>query len=141
MSEFETGRGSKTMLIAVVVIVIVGVGGFAGFMYLNGLTPTTTTTTPTTTTTTPTGGKTLTVLTRHDISIQAVYEPAFLASDLAIAAGITDVSWKAPLGEYWDELIDAGQVDVCWGGGPTLFDQLMRDNRLASLNNTYMQEV
>ncbi len=146
MSEFETARGSRTTLMAVVVIVIIGVGGVAGFMYLNGLAPTTTptttgTTTSTTTTTTTPSGSSITVLTRHDISIQAVYEPAFLASDLAIDAGITDITWKAPLGEYWDELIDAGQVDVCWGGGPTLFDQLMRDGRLASMNSSYMQNV
>ncbi len=131
MSEFETTRNTRTIMIAVVVIVIIGSGGLVGLMYLGGLTPTTTSPT----------GETLTILTRHDISIQSVFEPAFLASDYAIDNGIVDIAWKAPLQEYWDNLIDAGEVDVCWGGGPTLFDQLMRDGRLYPLTSSLMQNA
>lgn len=133
MSEFETTRNTKTIMIAVVVIVVVAVGGVVGITLLGGGGTTTTTTEPT--------GETLTVLTRHDVAIHSVYEPAFLASDLAQELGITDILWKTPSGEFWDDLLDLGEVDVCWGGGPTLFDQLMRDGYLMSLNNTYMLEV
>ncbi|MHA1906460.1 MAG: ABC transporter substrate-binding protein [Candidatus Thorarchaeota archaeon] len=134
MSEFESARDTKTIMIAVVVIVVIGVGGIAGFMLLGGGGGNTTTTTDPT-------GLTLTVLTRHDVAIHNVFEPAFLASDLAQNAGITDILWKTPSGEFWDDLIDLGQIDVCWGGGPTLFDQLMRDSRLLALDSTYILEV
>ncbi|MHA2425651.1 MAG: ABC transporter substrate-binding protein, partial [Candidatus Thorarchaeota archaeon] len=135
MSEFESTRNTKTIMIAVVVIVVIGASGVVGFMLMGGGGGTTTTTT-----TEPTG-ETLTVLTRHDVAIHNVFEPAFLASDLAIDAGITDILWKTPSGEFWDDLIDLAQIDVCWGGGPTLFDQLMRDGRLLTLDGTYMDGI
>ena len=135
MSEFESTRNTKTIMIAIVVIAVVAVGGYVGISLLGGGGTTTTTTT-----TGPTG-ITLTVLTRHDVAIHNVFEPAFLASDLAKDAGITEILWKTPSGEFWDDLLELGQVDVCWGGGPTLFDQLMRDDYLYALNGTYMQEV
>jgi hypothetical protein len=83
MSEFETARNMKTIVCAVVVIAIVGVSAIA-YVMLGGFNPTTTTTTDTTTTdttttTTPLEGV-LTILTRHDIMIHNVFEPAFLAS-------------------------------------------------------------
>jgi len=143
MSEFETGRNMKTIVCAVVVIAIVGVSAIA-FVMLGGLAPTTTTTTTTTTdtttTTTPVEGV-LTILTRHDVMIHNVFEPAFLASDFAIANGIYDIVWKTPTEPYWDDLIELGQVDVCWGGGPTLFDQLMIEDYLEVLDSPLMVEV
>ncbi len=143
MSEFESARSTGRIAAAIVVIVIVGVAGVIGFMSLTGTGPFGPGTTPTGTTTTNTtaAGITLTILTRHDVSIHSVFEPAFLATDFAKQHGITDILWKTPSAEFWDDLIDAGQVDVCWGGGPTLFDQLMRDDRLAPLNSTHMQQV
>ena len=140
MSEFETARNTKTIMIAVVVIVVVIGGGIAGFMLLTGG-GTTTTTTGTTTTTTTVPSTVLTILTRHDTSIHSVYEPAFLATDYAIAQGITDIQWRTAGAEFWDDFIDAGTVDVCWGGGPTLFDQLAEQDRLQSLNTTLMLEA
>ncbi|MHA1772124.1 MAG: ABC transporter substrate-binding protein [Candidatus Thorarchaeota archaeon] len=132
MSEFESTRNTKTILIAVVVIVVIVGSGIAGFLLLN---PGTTTTTGTTTTE---EGNTLTILTRHDVAIHGVFENAFLASDYAKNLSITDIKWKTPSGEFWDDLINANQVDVCWGGGPTLFDQLMRDDLLLPLTSTRM---
>ena len=131
MSEFESGRNMQTIAIAVVVIAIIGIGGFVGLSMLGGNTDTTDVPT----------GVTLTVLTRHDVAIHNVFEPAFLASDLAIANNITGITWKTPQGEYWADLIELGQIDVCWGGGPTLFDQLIRDDYLFPLESTYMQTV
>ena len=139
MSEFETTRNMKTIVCAIVVIAIVG-GGAIAFVMLGGLGPTTTTTTDTTTTTTPAGGV-LTILTRHDVMIHNVFEPAFLASDFAIDNEIGDILWKTPTEDYWDDLIELGQVDVCWGGGPTLFDQLMLEDYLEVLDSPLMVEV
>lgn len=145
MSEFESSRNMRTIIIAVVVIVIIGVaGGIVGLNMLGGGGTTTTTTntgTTTTTTTTTSSEHVLTIITRHDTSIHNVFEPAFLASDLAKNLGITDIVWKTPSEAFWDDVLGAGGIDVCWGGGPTLFDQIMRDGYLQSLNDTYMQQV
>ena len=140
MSEFETTRNMRTIVCAVVVIAIVGVGAIA-FVMLGGFPPTTTTTTDTTTTTTTPVEGALTILTRHDVMIHNVFEPEFLASDFAIANGINDIIWKTPTEDYWDDLIILGQADVCWGGGPTLFDQLMIEDYLEVLDSSLMVEV
>ena len=139
MSEFETTRGSRTVISAIIVITIVIIGTLGVFYFGGIFGPGGPTTTSTTTTTTGTEDKVLTVLTRHDISIHGVFEPAFLATDFAIANNIVDIKWKTPDGRFWGELIDQGTVDVAWGGGPTLFDQLMRDNRLEPLTSALMQ--
>ncbi len=130
MSEFETARSSKTIIIAVVVIAVIGVSGIAGYFLL---------TNPGSNTTTQ--GNTLTILTRHDVAIHGVFESAFLKTEAAQELGITDISWKTPSAEFWDDLIDSGQIDVCWGGGPTIFDQLMRDDRLLPLTSSKMAEA
>jgi ABC-type Fe3+ transport system substrate-binding protein len=146
MSEFEAAGTSRTLMAIVVIVIIVGASAVT-FIFIGGLpgpTDTTTTTTGTTTgtdttTTTPTGPQTLTILTRHDVAIHNVYEPRFLASDFAVQNQITDLVWRTPDFEFWDDLIDTNQADVCWGGGPTSFDQLMRDGRLAPLTSPLMQ--
>lgn len=142
MSEFEAAGTSRTIMAVVVIVIIVGASAVT-FMFLGGVGPTETTTTTgtttgTTTTTTPTGPQTLTILTRHDTAIHNVYEPRFLASSFAVTNQITDIVWKTPSFEFWDEVIDTGEADVAWGGGPTSFDQLMRDGRLAPLTSTLM---
>ena len=148
MSEFESAGNTRTMIIAVVVIVIIGVAGVSIMLLGSGPGPsgnTTTTTgtttgTETTTTTTNTGeGVTLTILTRHDISIQGVFQSAFLKSQAAKDANIVELKWRAPTEEFWDDLIKGGTIDVCWGGGPTLFDQLVRDNLLEPMTSAKMQ--
>lgn len=147
MSDFESGGSSRTMIMAVVVIVII-IGAGVSLMLLgnppgpsgNETTTTSSTTTGPTTTTGPWDGS-ITILTRHDLSIQNVFEPIFLASDFAVQNGITDIKWRTPAPEFWDDLIREGTIDVCWGGGPTLFDQLIRDNYLAPLTSTKMVEV
>ncbi|MFW9843646.1 MAG: ABC transporter substrate-binding protein [Candidatus Thorarchaeota archaeon] len=133
MSEFESSRNTSTMVVAIVVIAIVGVAGVSIWVLGPALFPGTTTTT-----TDPTG-TTLTILTRHDISIQGVFEAAFLATDFAQTNEIADLKWRSPADEYWDDLITEGTIDVCWGGGPTLFDQLMRDDFLEPLTSAKMQ--
>jgi len=138
MSEFEATRNTSTIIVAIVVIAIIGVAGVS--IMLMGTPPGPG---PTNGTETPTGtepiGNVMTILTRHDISIQSVYEPAFLATDFAQENDIIDIKWRSPADEYWDDLIVEGTIDVCWGGGPTLFDQLVRDDFLEPLISTKMQ--
>jgi len=47
--------------------------------------------------------------------------------------GIKDVVFRPVAAGQWRALIDAGQVDVAWGGGPTLFDGLYKDGYLLPL--------
>ncbi|MHA2044853.1 MAG: extracellular solute-binding protein [Candidatus Thorarchaeota archaeon] len=116
--EFETTRNMKTIVIAIVVIgVVVGAGALV-VLNMSPAGPT----------------QSITVLTRHDVAIHAVYETAFLATDFAIQNRITDVIWKTQAGGFWDPVIAAGGIDVLWGGGPTLFDQMQRDDNLEPLN-------
>jgi ABC-type Fe3+ transport system substrate-binding protein len=126
-SEFETGRNMKNIIIAVVVISIIGVAGVV--IVLN-----------------PFGGTTgptesITVLTRHDVAIMTAYETAFLASDIAQEYNIGDIVWRTQDGGFWDDVIAAGGVDVLWGGGPTLFDQMQRDGNLEPLTSAKMLDV
>ena len=125
-AEFETGRNLNTIIIAVVVIGIVGVGGVIVVLNMGG----------------PSGPtQTITVLTRHDVAIHGAYETAFLASDFAQENNIIDVIWKTQDGGFWDDVIAAGGVDILWGGGPTLFDQMQRDGNLEAMNWTSIEEV
>lgn len=117
------------MITAIVVIAIIATSGILTAMWFMGGTID------------PESTNSLTILTRHDTSIHSVFEPAFLASDYAIEHGIDDIKWRTAGAAYWDDIIDAGTADVCWGGGPTIFDQLMRDNRLLDLNSTLMHEA
>ncbi len=123
--EFESTRNMKTIVIAVVVIAVVVTGGALVVLNMS-----------------PSGPQqSITVLTRHDVAIHAAYETAFLASDFAIQNRITDVVWKTQDGGFWDDVIAAGGVDVLWGGGPTLFDQMQRDGNLEPLNWTSIEAV
>ncbi|MHA2206632.1 MAG: ABC transporter substrate-binding protein [Candidatus Thorarchaeota archaeon] len=125
-SEFETGRNMKTIIIAVVVIGVIGVA--AVVLVLNQPPP-------------GEEGKTLTILTRHDTAIHTAYEPAFLATQFAIDNNIVDILWKTQAANFWDDVIEAGGVDVLWGGGPTLFDQMNRDGYLSPMTSPLMEEV
>ncbi|MFX1560039.1 MAG: hypothetical protein ACFFBL_05590, partial [Promethearchaeota archaeon] len=125
MSEL-TSRGTGIGLSAIIVIVIIGVAGFGlGFIFGGGLGPGPTTT-PTTTTTTPGGPEnTLHILTRHSTAIQNLYETVFLATDIAADNNITDIEWQDPYDSYWGPILEDGWADVIWGGGPTVFDNLI----------------
>jgi len=136
----ELTRGSGTSLMAVVVIIIIGVAGFGiGFLLGGGLGPGPTTTTTTTTTTTPPGPThTLHILTRHSIAIQNLYEAKFLATDAAAENNITDIDWQDPYDYLWGPILDQGWADVIWGGGPTVFDNLISDDYLEPLDSALM---
>jgi ABC-type Fe3+ transport system substrate-binding protein len=78
-------------------------------------------------------GITLTIITRHDTTIWTLFEPVFLASSYATENGVVDLKWLQPTEALWSETIGATDVDVAWGGGPTLFDTLIENTLLAPL--------
>jgi ABC-type Fe3+ transport system substrate-binding protein len=139
MSEL-TSRGTISSVTAVIVIVIIGVAGLGlGFILGGGLGPGTTTTSTTTTTTTTTGPtNTLHILTRHSIAIQNLYEAEFLASDIADEYNITNIEWQDPYDSLWGPILDDGWADVIWGGGPTVFDNLISDDYLEPWTSAMM---
>ncbi|MHA1960664.1 MAG: ABC transporter substrate-binding protein [Candidatus Thorarchaeota archaeon] len=123
--EFETGRNMTRIVLAVVVIGVIGTASVLIVLNLPG----------------GTQGVTLTILTRHDVVIHEAYEDAFLATQFAIDNNIIDLMWKTQAPAFWDNIIDGGGVDILWGGGPTLFDQMNRDGYLAPLTSSHMVDV
>ncbi len=113
----------KNIIIAVAVISIIGVSGIVIAMNL------------------PEEGVTLTILTRHDVAIHAAYEDAFLATEFAQENNIIDISWKTQQASFWDNVIDAGGIDILWGGGPTIFDQMQREGYLGVMDSALMLEA
>ena len=83
---------------------------------------------------TQTEGITLVVLTRHDVTIQVMTKKMFLQSDIAKQYNIKEIKFiKAPE-SLWPTYIEKG-ADVGWGGGPTLFDDLFKNNYLAPIED------
>jgi len=79
---------------------------------------------------------TLTIITRHDTTIWTLYEPVFLASQIAKTDGVTDITWISPTeAGLWIQVMKQGGVDVAWGGGPTLFDTLVENGLLEPLED------
>ncbi|MCD6428120.1 MAG: ABC transporter substrate-binding protein [Desulfurococcales archaeon] len=100
-------------------------------------TTTTTTTSPTATTTTPAEAITLVVLTRHPGDILKEAEDAFLKSDIAKKYNIVAIKWlQLPPGWWVTYIKERKDVDVAWGGGPTLFDVLYNQGLLAPLTTS-----
>ncbi|TXT57572.1 MAG: hypothetical protein BAJATHORv1_10274 [Candidatus Thorarchaeota archaeon] len=125
-SEFESGRNMTTIIAAVAVIAVISIAGIVIVMQIGPGGD---------------GGNVLTVLTRHDTAIHEAYENAFLASEQAQELGIVDVVWKTQQAQFWDTVIDAGGIDVLWGGGPTIFDQQQRNGNLEPLTSDKVTEI
>ena len=89
----------------------------------------------------PTGGEvTLIILTRHDTTIQEKTKELFLNSEVAKRYNIVDIKFRPASGPLWESYLSRpGQVDVAWGGGPTLFDSLLQ--YWDDLNLPEMQDV
>jgi len=84
---------------------------------------------------------TLTVLTRHPSDIQEMAKDAFLKSEYAKRFCVSDIVFKALPPGFWSQVIRSSPVDVAWGGGPTLFDQLFLDGLLRPLETRYALEA
>lgn len=82
--------------------------------------------------------KVLRVITRHDTSITGYAYDKFLASDMAKKFGIGEVLFVNVAAPLWRDTIKGYQqrgepFDVAWGGGPTLFDELVSSGQVAPL--------
>ncbi|BAA80729.1 ABC transporter, substrate binding protein [Aeropyrum pernix K1] len=78
----------------------------------------------------------LRVLTRHPGEIQLAAKEEFLKSDLAKRYNIVDIKFYSVPPVSWISAIESrGDIDVAWGGGPTLFDQLYQAGYLAPLTS------
>ena len=159
---------SRIGLIGIVIIIVVAVA--AGVLYYSmppqpptttttttptgthtttttTITTTTTHTTTTTTTTPPSQGIVLRVLTRHPSDILTEAKKKFLATSLAKKYNIVDIIWLPIEPPQWIDTINyAGQrpgqeIDIAWGGGPTMFDLLLKEGLLATINSSEVMDV
>lgn len=83
--------------------------------------------------------KVLRVITRHDTAITGFAYDKFLASDIAKKYGIGEVLFVNVAAPLWRDTIRSYQqrgepFDVAWGGGPTLFDEIVSSGLIAPLS-------
>ena len=81
---------------------------------------------------------TLTIVTRHDVTITNEFTSQFLASPRAIELGITDLDFRAATTDSgWKSLLQdpAIGVDIAWGGGPALFNTMENWGLLKHIDN------
>lgn len=76
---------------------------------------------------------TINVLTRHSSSIYNEIEKAFKASSYSQGLGDVDLLFWAYDSAQWSTTIGQGDIDLGWGGGPTLFDQQMARGNLQAI--------
>jgi ABC-type Fe3+ transport system substrate-binding protein len=74
-------------------------------------------------------GVVLTIITRHEVSIASLTKQLFLNSRIAQELGIVDIQFKHIAAESWPKgIADAKSlgtpIDIAWGGGPTLFNNI-----------------
>lgn len=79
-------------------------------------------------------GVTLTIVTRHDATIQYKVKQLFLQSEIAKQYNIKDIKFIGVPESLWPSYIKKG-ADVGWGGGPTLFDNMYRLGYLAPITD------
>ncbi len=122
----------------VVVLVIAVVIGSAYVLQPPRVTPPAVTSA---TTTSLVGKKTLRVITRHDTTITGLAYDKFLASDTAKKYNIAEALFVNVAAPLWRDTIRSYQqrgepFDVAWGGGPTLFDEIVSSGLVAPLTRT-----
>jgi ABC-type Fe3+ transport system substrate-binding protein len=82
---------------------------------------------------------TLQFVTRHDVTITNEFTDAFIASDYAKDAGITDLVFNsASTDAGWRDLLssETKNIDIAWGGGPALFNTMDNYGLLLHIDNT-----
>ncbi|HEW64362.1 ABC transporter substrate-binding protein [Fervidicoccus fontis] len=119
----------------IIILIVIGVAAYYAYESSKG-TSTTTTTTAITQTNTSASGVTLTILTRHPSVITDLARSTFLNSSIAKQYNIVDLQFLSVPENLWASTATAKNVDVGWGGGPTLFDSMYSYNLLAPLNTT-----
>ena len=81
-------------------------------------------------------GITLRIISRHPGEILTKAEEEFLKSDIAKRYNIVDLRFYQVPPTQWKSAIERrGDIDVAWGGGPTLFDFLFQEGLLAPLSS------
>ena len=82
-------------------------------------------------------GITLLVITRHSSTITQLYKEAFLSSEIAKKYNITDIRFINPHPAIWIETIKRiGNIDIAWGGGPTIHNLLADEGLLLPISST-----
>lgn len=116
--------GAIIVLIAIVLGVLWMYGFFQGGAGEGGEAPT------------PSEGIVLKIITRHPSTIWVLTKENFLKSDIAKKYNIVDLKFIGPNPVLWIDTINrVGDIDVAWGGGPTLFDQLISSDLLAPITD------
>ena len=81
-------------------------------------------------------GITLRIISRHPGEILTKTEEEFLKTDIAKRYNIVDLRFYQVPPTQWKSAIERrGDIDVAWGGGPTLFDFLFQEGLLAPLSS------
>ncbi len=76
------------------------------------------------------------VLTRHDSSLYLTVEEAFKQSSYAPKDIDFDLVFQTQGIEVWKDIIDNDNTYVAWGGGPTIFDELLQDGYLEPITDS-----
>ncbi len=81
-------------------------------------------------------GIVLTIITRHPSTIWTLTKTNFLKTDIAKKYNIVDLRFLGPNPVLWlDTIKKKGDIDIAWGGGPTLFDILLGEDLLAPITD------
>ncbi len=89
----------------------------------------------------------LVIATRHDSTIYNKFAEAFAATQLAHDVGITskdEIKFYAPTtydGFYKTMTNEFFEADLGWGGGPTLFNNLVEDGAISPINDTVLSYI
>ncbi len=163
--DTKTLVGILVVVVVILAAIAIGMRGGGAPETTTTQTPSATTTTgaPATTTTTQAGGGTsqttttsqaggeqggivLRVITRHPGDIQLKTKDLFLKSDVAKKYHIVDIIFLSQDPAAWIPTIKASNgtdkaIDVAWGGGPTLFDELYLAGLLAPLEGEGLEDA
>jgi ABC-type Fe3+ transport system substrate-binding protein len=87
-------------------------------------------------------GITLRIISRHPGEILTKTEEEFLKSEIAKRFNIVDLRFYQVPPTQWKSAIERrGDIDVAWGGGPTLFDFLFQEGLLSPLSSSMVLEA
>jgi len=128
----KTRSGVTRSAAILIVVIVITIGIASAYFFQAPQRPPSITTTPLTV------KKILRVITRHDSTITGLAYDKFLASDIARKYGITEALFVNVAAPLWRDTIKSYQqrgepFDVAWGGGPTLFDELVPSGFAAPL--------
>lgn len=81
-------------------------------------------------------GITLKIISRHSSTIWLLARESFLNSDIAKQYNVVELEFIGPNPVLWKRTIESvGDLDLAWGGGPTLFDELYSYGLLAPITD------